>query len=732
MKLNRDITAITRISITVIFMLCIPGFQGLSQSKPKPKEAAPTQKEVDEMMREMQREMDNMSDDDKKVLDSMGLKMPSLNEIPKFTDQQLAEAYENESRIVPKKNTARISSISKTPLTDAATPSFLAATHARVTTTLSAEVRTKGEEIHRLIMTQYNSPAATGNAAAGLWMLGRTRLALYVMGKACLDDPANTDNMNNYAAMLSMSGGEERAIPLLERLNRRFRKNSTILNNLGQAWFGLGELDKANAYLDSAIRIYAYHPQANYTKSFIEESKGNTKGAVEAMKRSVKKAYSPEKENRLSKLGYKLKSGDLSWNHPMPQDPLGLEKFNWPEYPKNVSESEVLKKDWDLFKASCRIEIEKLTVQQKRLEQEMLTIQQMRVSKLLKAGQNGQSVNPMPPMAAKATVKLKYLVDGRDGQLANNYEKKVERLADAYQQTGALEEKLWKQLDAIRQKYEDKFGEGKPNPFDAACSDENAAKNSFLTESNAVLEKAANDFLDFHRKKTNDEMYYYQYTMWPEVFELAKVTAKISWLNLIRDQKIMFQDKSSWCREASQQKEKPFKLADFDDVHCEYHSKLTTPVGTIRTDCSRMTSELDLKFIKLGLKQDMNKETFGDQFMSCSVEVGAGVSVGSRNLGPIKAEASIGGAIGVEIDRTGITDVILKGAAGISVGTDIIKDGSDASGMKVGTDTKDGSAGDVGVIKDLQLEVGVKGQVSIVSGKSSGGGTGLFEGNAGN
>ena len=128
--------------------------------------------------------------------------------------------------------------------------------------------------------------------------------------------------------------------------------------------------------------------------------------------------------------------------------------------------------------------------------------------------------------------------------------------------------------------------------------------------------------------------------------------------------------------------QKPFKLQAFDDVHCEYHSELSTPVGTIRADCTRLTTTLDLKFIKLGLKQDMDKNNFNDQFMNCTVEVGAGVAVGAKHLGPIKAELSVGGSIAVEIDRTGITDVIVKGTAGVSVGTDVINDGS-AAGLGV-------------------------------------------------
>jgi hypothetical protein len=124
-----------------------------------------------------------------------------------------------------------------------------------------------------------------------------------------------------------------------------------------------------------------------------------------------------------------------------------------------------------------------------------------------------------------------------------------------------------------------------------------------------------------------------------------------------------------------------------------------------------MTTELDLKIIKLGLKQDMEKETFGDQFMTCSVEVGVGTSAGV-NAGPIKAEASIGAGLAAEFDRNGLTDVIIKTSAGVSGGTDIISDGSMAG---------------VGV-SDLSLEVGVKGQISLISGKSSVESTGLLDG----
>jgi tetratricopeptide (TPR) repeat protein len=682
-----------------------------SKSKSKQKETPPTQKELAEMMKEMQMEVDNLDPESKRMMDSMGIKMPSSDMLPQMTDAQLQEAYDNDSRIVPKRDDVRITSISKTALTNTALPAFMSSTHRSVVAKLKPASNKKGEEVYKAIKAQYNSPVATGNAAVGLWMIGKTELALYVEGKACQDDPRNTDNLNNYAAMMSMSGGEQLSIPLLKYLNQRFPKNSTILNNIGQAWFGLGDVDKANSYLDSAVRLCANHPQANYTKSFIEESKDHQAAALDAAKRSIKKSYSPEKERRVSELGDKVKSDDISWNSRMPQDPLGLEKFHWPEYPKNVEQSRKMEKEWSAFKLACETEMNALQSQQEGLEKVMNSAGQIRTQQLLQAGKQGRWFDAVPPLAPKAIIKLKYLVDGKDGQLQFSYQKKVEAMANAAGDEAKLEKKLEKQLEEVHKKYDDQFGEGKLNPFAAACSDENSVINSFLSASNMPVQQASTDYLGFLRKMINDEIYYYQYTMWPEDFEVAKVNAKLRWLNSIHGQYPAFHNSSSFCQAADSAKSASTKLAAFDDVHCMYHSELTTPVGTIKTDCSRVTTQLDLKFLKLGLKQDMDKETFGDQFMSCSVEVGAGVSVGSK-AGPIKAEASVSGALGLEFDRTGLKDVIVKGSAGVSAGSDIIKDGSMA-----------GSG-----VSDVSLEVGMQGQVSIISGISSVGGTGLLAG----
>jgi len=254
-------------------------------------------------------------------------------------------------------------------------------------------------------------------------MLGKAEIAIYVLGKVCVDNPSHSNNLSNYASMLSMSGAEQLAIPILDNLNKRFPENSTILNNLGQAWFGLGDIDKAEKYIDNVIRIYAYHPQANITKSYIEESKGHKAEAVEAMKKSVKHAYTPEKEDRLRKMGYKLQGKDVLWPFKINPDPLGLSAFRHPKFPASVDESIVLEEDWTQFKRECTSEITKLNFQYKQAEEFSIREDERRKKEAVDEVKNAiegkniiGTVSILPFFSQKAILKLEEKNTDKDGR----------------------------------------------------------------------------------------------------------------------------------------------------------------------------------------------------------------------------------------------------------------------------------------------------------------------------
>jgi hypothetical protein len=114
----------------------------------------------------------------------------------------------------------------------------------------------------------------------------------------------------------------------------------------------------------------------------------------------------------------------------------------------------------------------------------------------------------------------------------------------------------------------------------------------------------------------------------------------------------------------------------------------------------------------------MDKETFADQFIGCNVEIGmkAGKDV---KMGPLSVEVSAGARVGFEIDRNGVKDVYITGGVKAGAGTHMIGDAAEAAG------TPSSMMGQG--ISDLSLDGGIEGKISLVSGKGSIYGTGIFQ-----
>jgi hypothetical protein len=377
-----------------------------------------------------------------------------------------------------------------------------------------------------------------------------------------------------------------------------------------------------------------------------------------------------------------------------------------------------LEKEWDAFIKSCGTVINNLHVKEKRIEEEAISAQQKLTQLLLQAGNQGLMIDPLPRFAHKAFIKLKYLVDGKDGQLAYNYQKKIEAIAETVTQNATYENNLDKELEALNEKYEDRFGEGKENPFDAACADDTKVKDTYLASVNTQMEQNFTDYLNFLRRKINDEVYYYQYTMWPENFELAKVLAQLTWLNSIKSQQVTFKDKSGWCQDQNEEEEiKPFKLQAFDDVACKYNSEMDLKIIKFTNNCSRMTSEFDFMFLNYVRKDDFERAE-GDTYISSTIKISAEAGK-ELKAGPLKVEAKVGGGVELEIGRQGLEDVVLIGEAKVGIGTDVMDANEKTDNPGIGIAGKDAFS--------TTKEAGVEGRISIISGKGSVSGTGVLK-----
>jgi len=280
-------------------------------------------------------------------------------------------------------------------------------------------------------------------------------------------------------------------------------------------------------------------------------------------------------------------------------------------------------------------------------------------------------------------------------ELKKNYDKEIERL----------------QKEDLEQS-----GEGKPNKD--FCPLFRDASDKFLKAYNSEKELLFKEWMSILKPFLNDLTYWQMYSEWPEKYETYKLAAMIKWLEELRvNAPHGFESITQYkCQPATPAKGGP--LAEFDDVACRYHSKLELGPLKMKSDCSRFTTEIDAGAIKLGLKQNMDKETFADQFMSCTVEVGAKVGRDVK-LGPVTVEASAGARIGFEFDRSGLKDAYVVGGVKAGVGSNIISEASEA----LGTPSSLMGQG----VNDVSLDGGIEGRISIISGKGSIYGTGIFE-----
>jgi tetratricopeptide (TPR) repeat protein len=610
------------------------------------------------------------------------------------------------SKGVPVRDEERISRVPKKVLTKSEIAVFVKNTSAAVEKTIPQADAKLASDFYNGLAAKNASPVLVGNAANGLWALGEHTAALALIGRACTADPSNPDNLNNYAAFLTMGGAEQLALPILANLNQSFPDNSTVLNNIGQAWYGLGDLKEAEKNLDAAIRVFGFHTQANFTKSLIQEAAGNTQGAIASMLTSIKFAYSEEKEKRLKKLGYKMKPDDIEWNFNKPIDPLGLHKFLLPKYPMSVGESAQAAVEWDSFRKQASREIETLEAKQKQLE----TLAQEEVkkfyAKMMQQSKVKNNFSRFSPLYKKATILM-------NAAFENMFkDPSTDELMTALPGIENRRTEMNAQVQKISDKYVDEYGEGKSNPEEQECAEKDQVRSAFMAFANGTLEKINKDRIERARKRINETVYYAQYaSMSDSGFELAKVQQKIQFLRMLKDVRVEIQVQCSKGQKASN---KSGKLSDFDDIHCDHIVSLDMPfIGDIRVECSKMTTNFNAGPFKVHLEENLNT----NEILRGTAEVGFSKGLeGSK--GPFKAE--IKGEVGafVEFDEGGVTDLGLVGSVAAGAGTDFY----DSE-----VEMNDGTKHTIPTPKEPSIEAGVEARWGWNSGASIGG-KGILDG----
>jgi TolA-binding protein len=195
----------------------------------------------------------------------------------------------------PVSKKARVAGISNKILTDAQVGNWVQEMIKKLAPQMPAPEK---EFVDTAISKSGGSSVALSNMAVAAWYTGHAKAALMTaLHAATLPHPEAA--LNSVAAILNLSGYEEKAVPVLLNLLTKYPGNSTVLNNLGQAFYGLGDDEKARTYFLQCIKRSPNHPEACNTMALIFLKAGRSEEAVAYLQQSLKGAYNASARNTL-------------------------------------------------------------------------------------------------------------------------------------------------------------------------------------------------------------------------------------------------------------------------------------------------------------------------------------------------------------------------------------------------------------------------------------------------
>jgi tetratricopeptide (TPR) repeat protein len=196
-----------------------------------------------------------------------------------------SEMLRPDSRYLPVRNNLLLSQLPKKPLTSNELKAYLFTLDAQLTQKLKTAVADSAKEIAGNLRNDGEKIAYTAMVA---WYKNDVELAVMLAAKAAVLSADNNTVLSNCAAVLVVAGLGNKAIPILQVLLQREPGSSTVLNNTGQAYTSLGELDTAMYYFGRCIKIAPEHPEANSTAAVVCLKRGQIDQAKVYCIQSVK------------------------------------------------------------------------------------------------------------------------------------------------------------------------------------------------------------------------------------------------------------------------------------------------------------------------------------------------------------------------------------------------------------------------------------------------------------
>src|ERR1035437_5224030 len=265
----------------------------------------PTQAEIKKAMLEIEKmKKDPKSKELMKNMPNMDSLMKNM---PKGNNQAATKNIKTGtvSSTLPARNNKLLSQLPKKTLTRNELATYLNTLDVQLTQQIKS---TSADSVKLTVRQLGNDGEKLSYAAMVAWYKNDAEAAVMLASKAATLSIDNDAALSNCAAIFIMAGLENKAIPILQVLLQREPNSSTVLNNIGQAYTGLGEVDTAMYYFGRCIKIAPTHPEANNTAAIICMKKGQTEQAKNYCTQSLKGGLTPE---AVKTYGHLFKDDDI-------------------------------------------------------------------------------------------------------------------------------------------------------------------------------------------------------------------------------------------------------------------------------------------------------------------------------------------------------------------------------------------------------------------------------------
>lgn len=188
------------------------------------------------------------------------------------------------------------------------------------------------------------------------YLNGALQEGAFLAGTALIGDIGDDLNINSYTAMLINANAPAEAMPICKGLVSRYPEHALILNNLAQAFMGIGEQDSAMVYLRKCLKQQPGHPQANNSAAQIFKQQGQKEKALEFAKKSVEAGLNDGAMEIIDELDKSRTAYDFFAKPKDLPDYFDLYKIKKPMHQKRVEDEQLVKGE----RAAFRTEIDRM------------------------------------------------------------------------------------------------------------------------------------------------------------------------------------------------------------------------------------------------------------------------------------------------------------------------------------------------------------------------------------